>query len=113
MSHQEQQRRRELKRERRALDRIAHQVAAAGKGNRVCHNLPSTRAKQARWHHEVANAAHRRQDDYRAMVARMRAIAAELARDPDLDPPCECHMDGDTFDPAGCPAHDKEMQTWA
>lgn len=29
------------------------------------------------------------------------------------DPPCECHLAGDTFDPRGCPAHDPEVQPWA
>jgi hypothetical protein len=30
------------------------------------------------------------------------------------DEPCECHFDGDRYDPRGCPAHDPEVrQPWA
>ena len=42
----------------------------------------------------------------------IRALRA-LVR-PDYDPPCECRFAGDTFDPRGCPAHDREVkQPWA
>lgn len=104
MSPAEQQRRRALKRERRTLDRSAQAIAAAGR--HATQNLPSTRAKQARWHHDVSAAAHQRAASYEHLRRRLREIAAQLARnEPDADPPCECRCSGDTADASGCPAH--------
>ena len=44
-----------------------------------------------------------------------RSSPARIPRrreEPDL--PCECHFDGDRFDPRGCPAHEPEVQLpWA
>lgn len=103
MSPAEQDRRRALKRERRQLDRGIQYTAARGKGLQFVH-LPSTRAKQARWHHDLVADITRRRAEYEATTRRMREIAAELART-DRDEPCMCHFAGDEADASECPAH--------
>jgi len=79
MTAQEQERRRALKRERRRLDSLAQEIAAAGKAARKTH-APSTRAKQAKRNHDVANAINQARASYEQMRQRMAAIAAELQR---------------------------------
>jgi hypothetical protein len=85
MTHQEQERRRQLKQQRRHLDSIAQAIAAAAP--RKGEHAPSTRAKQARWHHEAAANLLRRRAEYDQLRADMTAIARELARKP--EPPTE------------------------
>ena len=80
MTPAEQQRRRALKRARRDLDRSAQAIAA--ENPRSMHHA-STRTKQAKANHAQAADLLRRRGMYDAMRARMREIAAELARNED------------------------------
>ena len=82
MTAKQQARRRALKAERRALDRIAQQIAAASNSAHRQH-APSTRAHQAKRNHQVAAELLRATGQYDALRARMAAIAAELARAPE------------------------------
>lgn len=68
-----------LKRERRALDRAAEQIAADAAAVRHV-STPSCRAKQARRNHEIAGAIRDRRTAHQQLRARMAEIAAELAR---------------------------------
>jgi hypothetical protein len=90
MTQAEQQRRRELKQQRRRLDRSAQAIAAANPRNT---SHASTRSKQAKSHHAQADDLLRRRGMYDAMRARMREIAAELARNPlqSETPPAKRH----------------------
>ena len=79
MTRQEQDERRALKARRKALDRVAQQIAAAGKSAFLT-KVPSTRSKQAKWHHELSLHCLKLTGNYRRLRDDMRELDLKLGQ---------------------------------